>query len=316
MAFASLVVNSKFRSSGEEIARPAVSSDVPFVEQGSEYELDQCSGTTKVPPISPELPYAAAVMPSTKHLVHTSSSSDTTSSMVILKRFNFQEMVPILVSESELDAAKTALISRFGDVDVHAAEELVRVALVELCGSSCTSESLKTTLSRCGSMDAFRSLGMLEGAHKANKMVKLSDDELLLFVAVKSTKVHHKPYTKNPHKSLFTLLTGRSNNWWDTHHRQMLVRICQKPRQRDPPKPRRQYSKTLSEYRRMQTALAAQRLQRSQRENQHRMKCCYECKETKKWAAFKRIHLKGKDVPIARCTYCTDSAIAYATLIA
>jgi hypothetical protein len=71
---------------------------------------------------------------------------------------------------------------------------------------------------------------MLDDAHKANKMAGLSGDEQLLFVAIKSTKVFHTPYTKNPHKSLFTLLTGRSAGWWDKNHTRMLASIARQPR--------------------------------------------------------------------------------------
>jgi hypothetical protein len=78
---------------------------------------------------------------------------------------------------------------------------------------NCTVESLKAALQRRGGMEALCSLAIIEDAHKANKMTGLSGDEQLLFVAIKATKVFHIPYTKNPHKSLFTLLTGRSATW-------------------------------------------------------------------------------------------------------
>jgi hypothetical protein len=315
MAFVALCSKNNFPSGdGESVGRGAL-LDIPYVEHEAEYAIDQSPAATEVRSISPDLPHSPATAASAKRPTLNASSSDVASAVVIPKRLNFQEYSPVLVRESELAAAKTALASRFNEVDVKTAEELVRVALDELCNSICTAESLKMTLSQRGSLVALRSLEMLEVAHKANKMVKLSYEELLLFVAVKSAKVHHEPYSKNPHKSLFMLLTGRSNNWWDTHHRWTLVRIAQKPRRRDPPKPR-QYSMTRSEYRLTQMTLATQRRQRWQRENKDKVKYCYVCHEIKTWPAFNRTHLKGKDVPTARCTDCTYSAARRAALVA
>ena len=66
---------------------------------------------------------------------------------------------------------------------------------------------------------------MLAQMRNSNKLVGLSDDEQLLFVLIKSTKVCYRPYTMNPHKSLFMLLTNRSANWWDYNHLKQLSRI-------------------------------------------------------------------------------------------
>ena len=89
---------------------------------------------------------------------------------------------------------------------------------------------LPAALQRRGGMVALCSLAILEDAHKTNKMTGLTADEQLLFVAIKSTRVFHTPYTKNPHKSLFMLLSGRSASWWDKNHTRMLASIANQPR--------------------------------------------------------------------------------------
>jgi hypothetical protein len=140
------------------------------------------------------------------------------------------EPVQVLVNEAELTAAKAALRTRFNEMDVEIAQELIQTALVGLDGPMSTVESLKAALQRRGGMEALCSLAILEDAHKANKTTGLSGDEQLLFVTIKATKVFHTPYTKNPHKSLFMLLTGRSASWWDKHHMRMLSNITNQPR--------------------------------------------------------------------------------------
>jgi hypothetical protein len=146
------------------------------------------------------------------------------------KQPKLQEQVPVLVNENELVAAKNALRTRFDEMDIEIAEELINTALAGLDGPTSTVESLEATLQRRGGMEALCSLAILEDAHKANKTIGLSGDEQLLFIAIKSTKVFHAPYTKNPHKSLFMLLTGRSASWWDKNHTRMLASIAQQPR--------------------------------------------------------------------------------------
>ena len=63
-------------------------------------------------------------------------------------------------------------------------------------------------------MNATCALQLLESAQKAGKKQGLSDDEQLLFVSIKATKVFFMPRTTSPHMALFMLLTGRSQNWW------------------------------------------------------------------------------------------------------
>ena len=146
------------------------------------------------------------------------------------KQPKLQQSVPVLVDEDELATAKNALRTRFNEMDVEIAETLVQAALVGLNGVASTTESLKAALQKRGGMDALCALAMLDDAQKSDKKKGLSNDEQLLFVVVKSTKVYHAPYTVNPHKSLFMLLTGRSANWWDNNHKRMLRSITEQPR--------------------------------------------------------------------------------------
>jgi hypothetical protein len=139
------------------------------------------------------------------------------------KQPKLQGSVQELVNETELSAAKTALRTRFNEMDVEIANELIHASLVGLDGPTSPVDSPEAALQRRGGMEAFCSLAILEDVHKANKTTGLSGGERLLFVAIKSTKAFHAPYTKNPHKPLFTLLTGRSAGWWVKNHTRTLA---------------------------------------------------------------------------------------------
>jgi hypothetical protein len=274
MAFSCQANGNNFQSAGGEIMSSTTSLDSVIGAQGGQNTGEEPCAAGEIRATSSELGCASGILPTTWYL--TPNTSGTCLTAGTSKLISVQQLVPVLVSENELAAAKAALCAQFSDMEMEIAEELVRVVLVDPNGSVRTAESLKTTLGQCDSLEARRSLVMLEDAHRTNKMAGLGRDELLLFVAIKSTKVHHERYTKNPHKSLFALLTGRSNNWWDTNHRRMLIHIAQKLHQKDVPK-RRRNLRTRSEYMCDQMMLATQRRQRWQRENQAKLKCCYAC---------------------------------------
>ena len=102
---------------------------------------------------------------------------------------------------------------------------MIRAALTCIDHPTNNVNMLKSMLQQRDGMEALCTLDMLAQARSHNKLAGLSDDEQLLFVLVKSTKVCYKPYTMIPHKSLFMLLTDRSANWWDNNHMKQLSRI-------------------------------------------------------------------------------------------
>jgi hypothetical protein len=129
------------------------------------------------------------------------------------------------VDEGELLQARRAMSQRFNEMDYEIADTLITAALAGIDTPNTNIATLKAGLGKRGDLDSLCALDLLDHAHKSNKMAGLSDEEKLLFVAIKATKVFHTPYTINPHKSLFMLLTGRSANWWDNNHARMLRSI-------------------------------------------------------------------------------------------
>ena len=129
------------------------------------------------------------------------------------------------VNEDELAAARNALSKRIDPLDIEIAQDLIRAALACIDHPTNNVNMLKSMLQQRAGMEALCALDMLAQARSRNKLAGLSDDEQLLFVLVKSTKVCYKPYTMNPHKSVFMLLTDRSANWWDNNHMKQLSRI-------------------------------------------------------------------------------------------
>ena len=141
-----------------------------------------------------------------------------------------QAVVAVVVDDDQLTNAKNSLCKRFNDLEFQIAETLITTALAGLDNPTSSIDTLNAALQKRDDVVAKRALDILGQARKSNKMTGLSDEEQLLFVVVKSTKVFHRPYSKNPHKSLFMLLTGRSANWWDNNHQRMLRSICSLPR--------------------------------------------------------------------------------------
>jgi hypothetical protein len=137
-------------------------------------------------------------------------------------------IAPIL--PEQLDAAKQAVGKQFNQSDFDAAELAVNMALIGLGNPLLQAERglsvLRERLRACNNLTGERAMQLLDNAHASNKTSGLSDVEQLLFVVVKSTKVIHFAHQTNPHKLLFTLLSGRSMTWWDNNHTRMLLTIA------------------------------------------------------------------------------------------
>jgi hypothetical protein len=90
--------------------------------------------------------------------------------------------------------------------------------------------ALKDRLRMRSNLNGERAMQLLDDAHASNKILGLCGVEQLLFVVVKSTKVIRLTRQTNPHKLLFTLLSGRSTTWWEKNHTRMLRAIPALPR--------------------------------------------------------------------------------------
>ena len=123
---------------------------------------------------------------------------------------------------------------RFADQDSEAVDLLVTMALVDLrdplvqVGDRVA--ALKSRMRSHADTAVYeRALQHLDAARSSDKMLGLSESEQLIFMAVKSAKVSTASRNIHPHKDLFMLLTGRTANWWDRHHKRILDSIV-KPR--------------------------------------------------------------------------------------
>ena len=151
------------------------------------------------------------------------------------KRSKTEKKVQKNVNMLELvEKAKKNMVAKFSKDDVNAAETLVDYCMNNLgqlyIDQKRALQGLKDWLN--GKPDEpqsslkTRALNMLNDARNRKVITApLSDLEHLLFVLCKAAQHKAMQRMKDPHKVAFTLLSGRSERWYDNGHQALLIKL-------------------------------------------------------------------------------------------